>query len=220
MYFKNNQCVPYYDPTEDIIYRDSLVEIDITEFNSLVVEINKINQQPINLQVLAKKTRDSEVSSDLVIPSLDNASFQCTSEAKDIKGVITEAISVGAVDEDIILFRLSDNSWKEVSFTQLKEVLVSFTLRKKLIWTQFAEWDLGDKLVEFSVNYGDVLATLEEPIVDVVIEEDLVDTAVNEDVVLVEEVAVEETVAGDEEVITPEEIIIQSPEEVIVGVVG
>ena len=40
MYYKNKENKPYFEPSQNIIKRDSLVEITKEEFNQIVYEIN------------------------------------------------------------------------------------------------------------------------------------------------------------------------------------
>lgn len=40
MYYKNKENQPYYEPSQDIIKRDGLIEITKEEFNQIVYEIN------------------------------------------------------------------------------------------------------------------------------------------------------------------------------------
>ena len=101
----------------------------------------------------AKELRDELVSSDIIIPELDNASFQCSNQAEDLKGILSDYTYL--TEEEVPLtvqFRLSDNTWKEVSKDDIELVLNSYVKRKKVIWTAYAEWDLGDKTSPFSME--------------------------------------------------------------------
>lgn len=56
MYYKNNKNQPYYEPSQEIILRDGLVEITKEEFNQIVVEINT----PTPEQVLQQQIEEAK----------------------------------------------------------------------------------------------------------------------------------------------------------------
>lgn len=94
-----------------------------------------------------KVIRDNAISSNLL--ALD-AQWQVLNDAADIRRVINDAETIEAAETDTTQFRLADNTWRETSLAELREVLRVFIARKRDIWTQFAQWDATDKLTAFS----------------------------------------------------------------------
>lgn len=94
-----------------------------------------------------KVIRDNAISSNLL--ALD-AQWQVLNDAADIRRVINDAETIEAAETDTTQFRLADNTWRETSLAELREVLRVFIARKRDIWTQFAQWDSTDKLEAFS----------------------------------------------------------------------
>ena len=54
MYYKNKENKPYFEPSQEIILRDGLVEITEEEFNQIVVEINTPTPEQILAQQIAE----------------------------------------------------------------------------------------------------------------------------------------------------------------------
>lgn len=94
-----------------------------------------------------KVIRDNAISSNL---SALDATWQVLNDAADIRRVINDAETIEATETDTTQFRLADNTWRETSLAELREVLRVFIARKRDIWTQFAQWDATDKLTAFS----------------------------------------------------------------------
>ena len=59
MYYKNESGTPYYEPSQKIIARDSLVEITKEQFNVLVAQINYTPPETIEMltEVVNKSRR-------------------------------------------------------------------------------------------------------------------------------------------------------------------
>ncbi len=94
-----------------------------------------------------KVIRDNAISSNL---SALDAQWQVLNDAADIRRVINDAETIEAAETDTTQFRLADNTWRETSLAELREVLRVFIARKRDIWTQFAQWDETDKLEAFN----------------------------------------------------------------------
>ena len=150
MYYVNESSELFFEPSEEVIDKFGLTEISKEEFETLWSD-SLIKET--NLDLLAKTLRDNTVSSDLLVEALNNSVFQCTNEARDIKDVIFEAEASGALEEDTVSFRLADNSWKEVSLSDLRLVLSTFITRKREVWKQFSIWDQGGKGEPFDVVF-------------------------------------------------------------------
>lgn len=58
MYYKNKKNEPYFEPTEEVIIRDSLVEITEEEFEQIVYEIN--NPPLTDDQLLAQQKAEAK----------------------------------------------------------------------------------------------------------------------------------------------------------------
>ena len=97
----------------------------------------------------AKQARDNAISSDI---ECKGALWQCLSDAKDIRKVINDAETISSAETDTAMFRLADNTWRETSLAELREVLIAFVIRKRDIWQQFGVWDASDKLTAFEVK--------------------------------------------------------------------
>ncbi|WP_417880310.1 hypothetical protein [Vibrio sp.] len=97
-----------------------------------------------------KVIRDTAISSNLNALS---AQWDVVSDAADIRRVINDAETINAQETDTTQFRLADNSWRDTSLAELREVLRVFIARKRDIWDQFAQWDATDKLEPFSPEY-------------------------------------------------------------------
>ncbi|MFV0449454.1 MAG: hypothetical protein ACK5MF_13515 [Vibrio sp.] len=97
-----------------------------------------------------KVIRDNAVSDDL--NALD-VGWDVVNDAADVRRVINDAETIGAQETDTTQFRLADNSWRETSLAELRQVLTIFIARKRSIWEQFATWDATDKLEAFKPEY-------------------------------------------------------------------
>lgn len=56
MYYKNKENQPYYEPSQAIIKRDSLIEITKEEFDDIVLAINT----PTSVQVVEQRTAEAK----------------------------------------------------------------------------------------------------------------------------------------------------------------
>lgn len=58
MYYKNEENKPYYEPSEEIIIREGLVEITEEDFNKIVYEVN--NPPLTEEQLLAQQKAEAK----------------------------------------------------------------------------------------------------------------------------------------------------------------
>ena len=91
---------------------------------------------------ISKQNRDSAVNADLLF---DNVYFQVTDDCVDIKSSLQEASVLGLEDSYSQLWRLADNTWRQTTIAEAKQIVALFVERKQKVWAAFAEWDLGDK---------------------------------------------------------------------------
>ena len=57
MYYKNKENKPYYEPSQEIIKRDELIEITKEEFEQIIVELNTPTpEQVLQQQISEAKT--------------------------------------------------------------------------------------------------------------------------------------------------------------------
>ena len=56
MYYKNKKNEPYFEPSQEVIKRDGLVEITKEEFEQVIVELNT----PTEKQVLEQKIEEAK----------------------------------------------------------------------------------------------------------------------------------------------------------------
>lgn len=102
----------------------------------------------VDYSVIATATRDTEVSANITVHNVD---WQMANDAFDVRAVIADAELIGATSEDTIQFRLADNSWRETSLAELKEILQAHIVRKQAVWNAFGVWDAGDKTEAFEI---------------------------------------------------------------------
>ena len=103
---------------------------------------------------LSKQNRDSAVDADILF---DNVYFQVINDCADIKSALQEASILGLEDSYSQLWRLVDNTWRQTTIAEAKQIVALFVARKQKVWAAFAEWDLGDKSSVF---------TYEEPFIE------------------------------------------------------
>lgn len=98
----------------------------------------------------AKLLRDNAISSDLVSQGM---SFQVRDsvDLNNIQDVIDGALFGGYLPTDTISFRLSDNSWVDVTYPQLQQVQQDYRLRKQSVYAAFKVWTETDMSEDFSI---------------------------------------------------------------------
>ena len=105
---------------------------------------------PDQLSQQAKAARDQAIESNI---ALDGAEFDIDAKARDnIAIALRKAERMGYPDSEVRDWRLSDNSWRETTLGELKQLLVSYDERFELVWYQFNVWDSGDKTEPFEVE--------------------------------------------------------------------
>lgn len=132
------------------LYYESLPEGKRRKSGTLELEdIPQPSSDELAIENLAtsKVTRDSALSD---VVTVFNVEWQCTDDASDIRRVIHDATMINATDDTTTMFRLADNSWRETSLAELKQVLIAHIERKADVWAKFAEWDAGDKREPFN----------------------------------------------------------------------
>lgn len=109
----------------------------------------EVEQPPTKeqLEAQAKVTRDAAVSANLIVLGVE---WQCLNDAVDIRKVINDAETIGVSEVETEMFRLADNSWRETTLAELRQVLAAHVVRKRDVWAQFGVWDAGDKNEPFS----------------------------------------------------------------------
>ena len=148
---------------EDCNLRDEVViESDLDYYISNI----KLNNEAIEeiqedttltrdqILTISKQNRNSAVDTDLLF---DNVYFQVTDDCADIKSSLQEASVLGLEDSYSQLWRLADNTWRQTTIAEAKQIVALFVERKQKVWAAFAEWDLGDKSSIFV--YGDAEET-------------------------------------------------------------
>ena len=103
------------------------------------IETNLTEEQ---ILYISKQNRNSAVDTDLLF---DNVYFQVTDDCADIKSSLQEASVLGLEDSYSQLWRLADNTWRQTTIAEAKQIVALFVERKQKVWAAFAEWDLGDK---------------------------------------------------------------------------
>ena len=95
---------------------------------------------------ISKQNRNSAVDTDLLF---DNVYFQVSNDCADIKSSLQEAAILGLEDSYSQLWRLADNTWRQTTIAEAKQIVVLFVERKQKVWASFAKWDSGDKTSVF-----------------------------------------------------------------------
>ena len=123
----------------DLDYSISSIKLN----NSIIEEIQEdktLNQNQI--MIISKQNRDTAVDADILF---DNVYFQVSNDCADIKSSLQEATILGLEDSYSQLWRLADNTWRQTTIAEAKQIVALFVERKQKVWAAFAEWDLGDK---------------------------------------------------------------------------
>ena len=111
--------------------------------NGLIEEIQEDTTITKNrILTLSKQNRDSAVDADILF---DNVYFQVINDCADIKSSLQEASVLGLEDSYSQLWRLADNTWRQTTIAEAKQIVALFVARKQKVWAAFAEWDSGDK---------------------------------------------------------------------------
>lgn len=135
----------------DLDYSISSIKLN----NSIIEEIQEDTTLTQNqISTLSKQNRDSAVDADILF---DNVYFQVSNDCADIKSSLQEATILGLEDSYSQLWRLADNTWRQTTIAEAKQIVALFVERKQKVWAAFAEWDLGDKSSVF---------TYEEPFIE------------------------------------------------------
>ena len=95
---------------------------------------------------ISKQNRNSAVDTDLLF---DNVYFQVSNDCADIKSSLQEAAILGLEDSYSQLWRLADNTWRQTTIAEAKQIVALFVERKQKVWASFAKWDSGDKTSVF-----------------------------------------------------------------------
>lgn len=111
-----------------------------------IIKINPLSKEQLSQQ--AKSTRDTAISENITVFDCE---WQVLNDAADIRKVIQDAEITNASEDDSVMFRLADNSWRETTLSELKQVLAAQVERKRAIWVKFGLWDAGDKSEPFEV---------------------------------------------------------------------
>ena len=98
---------------------------------------------------LSEQNRDSAVNAVLLF---DNVYFQVIDDCADIKSSLQEAAILGLEDSYSQLWRLADNTWRQTTIAEAKQIVALFVARKQEVWAAFAEWDSGNKTEVFVYN--------------------------------------------------------------------
>lgn len=137
--------------TEDCKLRNEIViesDLDccisnIALNNGIVSETQEYTTLTQNqILTISKQNRDSAVDADILF---DNVYFQVINDCADIKSSLQEASILGLEDSYSQLWRLADNTWRQTTIAEAKQIVALFVARKQKVWAAFAEWDSGDK---------------------------------------------------------------------------
>lgn len=109
------------------------------------------------LQEQAKSTRDNAIDSFVGKVIFDGSSFQASKRSKlDMDGAIRKGALQGYLDTDPRPWRLTDNTWRDTTLGEIKQIVDMVELEIlqnwESIWSQFNIWDAGAKDTPFIIN--------------------------------------------------------------------
>lgn len=125
--------------------------------NGVKLKQKSIDELIVENQVNAKLTRDSAISNYVGEIIFQGVSYQSSERSKkDITDTLEGAAIKEMPDTANRPWRLSDNSYRNTSIQELREILVlvkTDILNHKLaVWDAFTEWDKGDRSEPFAIN--------------------------------------------------------------------
>lgn len=149
--------VQSYD-TNLFIHTDSAIEYDDT--NYVVTTIPVLENKPAEEvsayhAELAIETRYNAVYAPLAF----DGSFIDTGRGKDgVLGIdnIKDALSAyeaGMTGVESVMWIMTDNSVKELTIDDLRQVIIAFNTRKQVVFMQYGTWRETDRLTPFEVTY-------------------------------------------------------------------
>lgn len=98
---------------------------------------------------VAKLHRDQVLAAPI---EFDGVLFQYDKSAKDeILQTISEAGLLGVADDKTAPWRLLDNSFRDTSLADLRQIVALGAARKEAVWMQFRAWSEGEKSTAFEV---------------------------------------------------------------------
>ncbi len=117
-----------------------------------MIKVKQLTEQEIatNNSVEAKAIRDSSIESPI---ECNGSIFDIDTKSRDNIGVaLRKADRNGYPDTEIRDWRLADNTWRETTLAELKQLLELYDVRFESVWYQFNIWDDGDKQEPFEVE--------------------------------------------------------------------
>ena len=127
---RNEYCIELDTAALGDVYSDSGVTTPIKELNREQIEIE------------SKSRRVNAINADILF---SDVYYQVTNDCADIKSALMEASILGLDDSYSQSWRLSDNTWRNTTIAEAKEIVTLYVARKQKVWAQYEVWTLGDK---------------------------------------------------------------------------
>ena len=129
---------------------ESALLFNIQKIKLVDNSVVEVEESPLltesQILTISKQNRDYAVDADILF---DNVYFQVTDDCADIKSSLQEASVLGLEDSYSQLWRLADNTWRQTTIEEAKQIVALFVERKQKVWAAFAKWDSGDKTSVF-----------------------------------------------------------------------
>lgn len=127
---------------------DEQIEKHLTGLYKLIN--GKQELKTVNYLEEAKTTRDSAISSDL-----ESGGFlwqvRDTVDLQNIQDGIDEALYNPSKADEVISFRMADNTWQEITISDLEKAKSDYRNRKLAIYSKFKAWTETDMLAPFEI---------------------------------------------------------------------
>ncbi|MFW9600701.1 MAG: hypothetical protein ACMV1B_00030 [Prevotella sp.] len=141
---------------------ESTLLFNIRKIKLVDNSVVEVEESPLltesQILTVSKQNRDSAVDADILF---DNVYFQVINDCADIKSSLQEASVLGLEDSYSQLWRLADNTWRQTTIAEAKQIVALFVERKQKVWAAFAKWDLGDKTSVFVYSDAEETGELE-----------------------------------------------------------
>lgn len=117
---------------------------DVYLESRIITPIKKLTQEEIDYK--SKINRITAIAADILFSEVY---YQVTNDCADIKSALMEASILGLDDSYSQSWRLSDNTWRNTTIAEAKEIVTLYVARKQKVWVQYEVWTLGDKTSVF-----------------------------------------------------------------------
>ena len=146
----------YSDIPEDLI---EISEEDYLRFlnneygNNVQLSDGKLETRTIEVALTQEQIESKSKSNRVLATDADilfsEVYYQVSDDCADIKSALTEASILGLEDSYTQSWRLSDNTWRNTTIAEAKEIVTLYVARKQKVWAQYETWTSGNKTSVF-----------------------------------------------------------------------